>query len=433
MANNTRFHLRCLSEAEMLLTAGKLPRFINIYLLNFVILFGVTGNIINLTVLLTPSMRSRSNKLLAALAFADILFLLFMAPHSLATYSILEFNLTFRKFYFSIKQSTTALANWASAVAIWLTLTICFERLVGIRYPLSSRKRRICNTKYLVAGITVFTGVLTAFHHFKNEEMIGYFCNGTQIFLKEYPRSAAIWGKNTPIKNPHTQLFQTYISSSNYVNAIIVVFLPTLVILVSNVLLVKTLNERKQFLRVSTSLKCDLDGRSPSTNQMTTQLRNEQRITLTVCLIVTCFICTQTPSAVLVVVDGLNYSSYWLTIAHNISNLMVPIGKAMNFVLFCLSSSTFRQRLISLTKSRFSRSFTTRAGQKSRSGMSRKLSVETSMTIACPCNENHSLLRTSTESCRCSRALSLNETKRKVFSKNRTNTVELGQRLGTDL
>ncbi|KAI6233660.1 hypothetical protein M3Y99_00880100 [Aphelenchoides fujianensis] len=115
------------------------------------------------------------------------------------------------------------------------------------------------------------------------------------------------------------------------------------------------------------------------------------------------------PSAVIVVLGGLGYSSAWLGIANTISNLMVALGKAMNFVLFCLSSSTFRLKLVSLTKSRINRSFTTR-GQKSRSGMSRRLSVETDVTTAaCPCNENHSLLRTPTESCRCSRALSLKE------------------------
>lgn len=48
---------------------------------------------------------------------------------------------------------------------------------------------------------------------------------------------------------------------------------------------------RKAFLRVSTSVKSDAEGKS--TNQMNAQLKTEQRVTLTVCLIVTSFIITQ--------------------------------------------------------------------------------------------------------------------------------------------
>lgn len=89
---------------------------------------------------------------------------------------------------------------------------------------------------------------------------------------------------------------RAYVRYSPYLNAIAIVLLPTVFIVLLNVLLVRTLSERKAFLQVSTSVKCDADGKPQSTNQMNSQLRTEQRITMTVCLIVTSFILTQVRS-----------------------------------------------------------------------------------------------------------------------------------------
>lgn len=73
------------------------------------------------------------------------------------------------------------LINTFLAVAIWLILTICFERLIGIRYPLSSRKGKFCDTKFLITGIVLSTGLLTAYHYFSQDCKVKIFCHGTQV------------------------------------------------------------------------------------------------------------------------------------------------------------------------------------------------------------------------------------------------------------
>lgn len=62
-----------------------------------------------------------------------------------------------------------------------LILTICFERLIGIRYPLSARKGKFCNTNFLILGIVLATGILNAYHYFEQDCMVKVFCNGTQV------------------------------------------------------------------------------------------------------------------------------------------------------------------------------------------------------------------------------------------------------------
>ncbi|KIH45775.1 hypothetical protein ANCDUO_24179, partial [Ancylostoma duodenale] len=54
------------------------------------------------------------------------------------------------------------------------------------------------------------------------------------------------------------------------------------------------------------------------------QSRTEHKVTTTVCAIVTCFTITQ----------------------QSVITTMVVLGKALNFVLFCLSSANFRARLL---------------------------------------------------------------------------------------
>uniref|UniRef100_A0A914D380 G-protein coupled receptors family 1 profile domain-containing protein n=1 Tax=Acrobeloides nanus TaxID=290746 RepID=A0A914D380_9BILA len=81
----------------------------------------------------------------------------------------------------------------------------------------------------------------------------------------------------------------------------------------------------------------------------------EHRVTITVCAIVTCFTLTQGPSAIVLFMDFLwgnrppfvNSNVVWYH-ANILAGFLVVIGKTLNFVLFCLSSATFRRRLLTI-------------------------------------------------------------------------------------
>ncbi len=115
----------CLTDAHMRLTGSPFEHALQRYLYPILTSLGIVGNLLNLTVLLT--MRNRSNSLLATLAFADILFLTMIIPHSMANFDAIAFNYLFRRIYFQFKMNLITFANWSSAAAIWFVLlTIVF-------------------------------------------------------------------------------------------------------------------------------------------------------------------------------------------------------------------------------------------------------------------------------------------------------------------
>lgn len=114
-------HQRCLPSRYLILHGTyAFETFIQRYLFPIEFLFGLIGNSINLCVLLGAGMRNKANDLLAAMAFADSLFLITLLPHSLASFSLFAENYNFRRFYLVYKHHFTACANWFSAAAIWL-------------------------------------------------------------------------------------------------------------------------------------------------------------------------------------------------------------------------------------------------------------------------------------------------------------------------
>uniref|UniRef100_A0A0K0G2Z5 Putative G-protein coupled receptor (inferred by orthology to a C. elegans protein) n=1 Tax=Strongyloides venezuelensis TaxID=75913 RepID=A0A0K0G2Z5_STRVS len=336
----------CLTEEQMLLALSGVERILTGYITPILIAFGVIGNITNLTVLMTPSLRSKSNILLSALALSDCIFLLLIAPHSLANFNIFALNNTFRYLYFRSKMHLIAFANFASASAIWFVLAICLERLIGIKYPLSVRKYGTKYVYFIVIGTVIGTFILTGYSHISYDCIIKKFCNDTQIHSICFPVQQDNWTTNLP--NYHSPFIKAYVKWNTRINAALVVFLPIILVLWSNVLLIMTLRKRQKFMETSNN--------NTKAGAAKTQMMLEQKVTITVCLIVTSFTVTQGPSAVVLLMsDLLNYNTKLATSIAFVPQFLVILGKSMNFLLFCLSSSNFRQRLLLLTKHRFKR------------------------------------------------------------------------------
>ncbi|GMT36921.1 hypothetical protein PFISCL1PPCAC_28218, partial [Pristionchus fissidentatus] len=97
--------------------------------------------------------------------------------------------------------------------------------------------------------------------------------------------------------------------------------------------------------------KMAADDKSANRNLISTQAKNERKVTFMVVVILTSFIIFNFPGAVWFVLklhgftESINSSHRALV--ETITNSLATTGKMLNFVLFCSSSSHFRQMLLS--------------------------------------------------------------------------------------
>ncbi|VDM44252.1 unnamed protein product [Toxocara canis] len=342
----------CLTSQQMRMYGNEAEKYLQRYFYPCVALFGLAGNLINLTVLLNRSMRSRSNCLLAALALSDIIFLILLFPNILANYPIFTNSYYYRYLYFYSKVHLISLANWSSCVAIWCVIAVCTDRLVGIRRPLYIiTEWKWYRLPLILTTIVVCTGLVTFYQHFQYECLVRSYCKGTQIFSKciAINNDGRWFGNRT---NPFSASYRKLIDISVMVNAISMVLLPIFLLTVLNLMLLCIVRNR------ATGLLLESDApHSESTKDGQCQLqKTEQRVTLTVTLIVTMFTITNGPSAVvhLIQIAHPQQQIYNMTL---LCNTLVICGKACNFIVFCLSSKHFRSRLFLLTKRKMSRRF----------------------------------------------------------------------------
>uniref|UniRef100_A0A914WVS0 G-protein coupled receptors family 1 profile domain-containing protein n=1 Tax=Plectus sambesii TaxID=2011161 RepID=A0A914WVS0_9BILA len=311
------------------------------YLFPPIFVIGVLGNVVNLCVLLSPTMRSRANNLLLALAFTDIAFLLAMLPHSMANYSALAMNYAYRFVYLHSKLQLTWLANWSSATAIWIVMAVCVDRRMGIKSPLYSRKDWSARKMAVVLLlIWISTGLLTSYNFFGFHCFRSYYCKGTQLYSICYSIASDRWVNNRT--NPYSPAMREYVQMSIVANVFLVVVLPMIAMAALNAALLHELKKRGEdpLLKNNTSC-CESRDRC-----------QERKVAVTVSAIVCCFILTQGPSAITLVWNMANGSSpttnAFVYNLRSAANFLVIVGKATNFFLFCFCSAHFRKRVVQL-------------------------------------------------------------------------------------
>ena len=105
-----------------------------------VVLFGVSGNLMNVAVLTRRSMKSSTNSYLTALAVYDILYLVFALSMTLNHYSGVSGSTWYQHYRLPFGRPLT---DTASNTGIWLTLTFTVERYIGVCHPM---KGKVCYT-----------------------------------------------------------------------------------------------------------------------------------------------------------------------------------------------------------------------------------------------------------------------------------------------
>ncbi|KAF1763534.1 hypothetical protein GCK72_011800 [Caenorhabditis remanei] len=356
----------CLPESQLRLSGSNLEAFLYTVLFPPICLFGVVGNALTILVLVNNDFMSRANIFLTCLAVCDVSFLILIIPHSLANFDRFAFNYTFRYLYLPSKMHLIAFANWTSAVAIWLVVGVCFERVAGVRSPLH-RLTTPSRGKLTTGLLTLLSccAALTFYNHVSHHCFIKSFCNASQIMAVCLDVNLDVWPNNRTNISPPA--LRTYVAATRAANAALVVFLPMILLVVLNMMLLYYVKKRSFFMyaslgRVSARMRKSGDVALPFVGTLfrrhsdqILQQRTEHRVAVTVCAVVTSFTITQAPSAVVLTVNSLlkeRLDAHWYHMT-TITSFLVVIGKSLNFVVFCLSSSSFRRRLANTLRSKY--------------------------------------------------------------------------------
>ncbi|KAE9550983.1 hypothetical protein FO519_005798 [Halicephalobus sp. NKZ332] len=245
------------------LTATPVNYIIQHYIFPLQFIFGVSGNCLNLLVLLSSSMKNQANTLLSAMAFADLAFLFCMLPFSLASFELFYASQTFRHFFYLYRAHGVGIANFFSITATWLVLAVSIERFSGVRRPMHTRfqlrDRRLLS---LIGVIFLFAFLLSLFQHFEYSVEFMNICG---------------------YKIPNITYVYTF---SKYTQIVVGVILPVLAVAVLNVSLIYFLRKREIIPRSSGRFN---DPEFRRTSDFGTFQKQERKVTATVLSIVTCF------------------------------------------------------------------------------------------------------------------------------------------------
>uniref|UniRef100_A0A0R3S5K5 G_PROTEIN_RECEP_F1_2 domain-containing protein n=1 Tax=Elaeophora elaphi TaxID=1147741 RepID=A0A0R3S5K5_9BILA len=343
----------CLTDKQLLLTNSNLDNFLQHYVFPIQFILGVAGNSINLIVLLSKGMRSKTNSLLSAMAFADLALLFCMLPHSLASFEIAYRSYTFRYFYYVTKRQLNAFANFFSTAATWLVLTVSVERFIGIRSPVHAHfKWKEKGILLIIVPIFIGAFVITFYHHIAYKYSIYIVCNGTQLKGNVRPIDYN-WTGN----KQYGSVLTKYIHYGKYLQLITVILVPIVAVAFLNVSLICLMRNRVIQRNRSTSNNSDY-SMLRNCNDTGIMQRQERKVTVTVLAIVTCFTITHAPSLIPFVWETFGISKenprpFLATVS--IANSLLITGKVLNFVLFCSSSVHFRRRLMHILLSHFMR------------------------------------------------------------------------------
>lgn len=303
----------------------------------FVASVGIAANIVNILVLTKRSMKSSTNYYLCALAIFDILYLVSAVT---MTFQHQDNDVREMHWYFRYKNICgRTFTDMSSNIAIWLTITFTVERYVGVCYPM--RGKLWCTTekaKRVIPVVCLVAAALTVPEFFQYRIV-------SEVKL---PLNVTVLTR-TPTDFGNSTFYHVY----NHLRQSLFAFVPVVLLLIFNALLVRTVCAAARERRTLTVRIASLIFRRQERLR-----RKEQAITVTLITVVLVFLVCQLPQAIqqlyaiyLDLTDQLTKEkNLLLRIQGNYFNLLVMINASANFLLYSAFSYEFRRsfkRLIS--------------------------------------------------------------------------------------
>ncbi|KAK6178872.1 hypothetical protein SNE40_011359 [Patella caerulea] len=281
---------------------------------------GIIGNIMSFIVLMM-SKKSTTYQYLAMIALMDIIILILNIMFMVRKFPDHEIfhketcGLIFFLMYFSIHYN----------VALLVTMTL--ERFIAIKYPLHAPKWFTIRRARIIIVVEGLLAFAFDFHNFFTRTMVKDDDSGMEQCSQEGEMNIFFIRKIWP-----------------WFDAVVYCYLPLSCLFTLNILIireVKKAGNTKRQLTQSSDNTADNEAQSESRKQ-------ERQITIMLLLVSFCFLIFVSPMAVIIVVERY----YWLPVfphdkavfhlVRTITNHMMYLNHALNFLLYFLSGRRFR-------------------------------------------------------------------------------------------
>ncbi|KAA3682030.1 uncharacterized protein DEA37_0011841 [Paragonimus westermani] len=323
---------------------------------------GLIANTLNVVVLTRAWMSSSTNVYLTAVAVCDIFYLLFCFLFSLYAYDTIREA----KFYIYSISFILGTANLFSNTNTWLTVCFTLERYIAVSSPILGR--RFCTqqrARYVVAVVFLLSLFITFPDYLKRTVVVEQ---------SPHPTNSSIL---VPLYRLVESSYYKYLVliGYNYINQVLFVLIPMVLLIIFNSLLVRSVLQankgRRGLVRHTNGSRSNIQTAVDLTSgitqsfsqsgkaivlQPTHQRRpifgEQQRITIMLISIVMAFVLLQLPSTVPNIADSLwkagilvqtEINKKYMMLYSNVSNVLLIVNAAMNFVFYSLFSAKFRQ------------------------------------------------------------------------------------------
>lgn len=294
---------------------------------------GVTGNVVSIAVLTHKSMKTSTNCYLTALAIFDILYLVTSLTLSLKHYEEIGEQKIYQYFYL---YSRVLVDIWSN-VSVCLTVTFTLERYVGVCHPIKGRA--VCTLKrarIITCCVVLFVMVATSPEFLESEVFEMESKNNKNLTISKIITTEI--GKS----RAYTVFYHWFIVA-------MFTFIPLAALLGFNIILIRSVCKANRIRRRMTYVAVNRPGEAHSGEQT--------KITCMLISVAFVFIICQLPTATMICYNTyLELSGTELTgteknyriIAGNVSNILISLNAAVNFILYSVMSTKFRKVFLRL-------------------------------------------------------------------------------------
>ncbi|XP_062593862.1 FMRFamide receptor-like isoform X2 [Saccostrea cucullata] len=290
---------------------------------------GVTGNVISIAVLTHKSMKTSTNCYLTALAIFDVLYLLTSMALSLKHYEEINEQRIYKYFYL---YSRVFVDIWSN-ISVCLTVTFTVERYVVVCHPIKGRAICTPSRARLITLFVVLFVFLATSPEFFEWEVYEYVEEQNNINMTSFG-----------IRTTEVGSSKGYAVFYSWFIVFMFTFAPLAALLSFNIILIRSVCKANRIRRRMTYVAVKRPGEKQSGEQT--------KVTCMLISVAFVFIICQLPTAAMISfmtylelagVELTRSGNHYRIIAGNVTNTLISVNAAVNFVLYSVMSSKFRR------------------------------------------------------------------------------------------